>query len=208
MPLDALALETRRRIYEYVLGHPGAYVREVMRALGMPQGQVTYHLDYLEGRGLLASSKEEYHKRYFVAGSVPREQRRLVRFLRARVPRAVLVALLEEPGLGHGSLAARVGVSPPTLSYHMARLGREGVVARERAGAEVRYRVAEPERVVDAMVLFQRTLMDAAVDRFLASWLAVHPGHARARALRAAEPGPAGGKGPEEAPGAELREEG
>lgn len=177
MGVDALELESRRRIYEYVRDHPGAYVREVMAALAMPQGQVNYHLDTLESRGLLASSKEEYHKRYFVAGSVPREQRGLVRFLKAKVPRAVLLALLAEPGLGHGALAQKVGVSPPTLTYHIKRMEAAGLVAREAEGAQVRYRVLGPEALVDAMVTFRRSIMDAAVDRFLASWVELHPQH-------------------------------
>lgn len=182
MGLDALELESRRRIYEYVRDHPGAYVREIMTALGMPQGQVNYHLDTLEQRGLLAGAKEEYHKRYFLAGSVPREQRGLARFLKARVPRAVLLALLQEPGLPHGALAQRVGVSPPTLTYHMKRLEARGLVAREASGNQVRYRVAREGELVDAFITYKRTLMDAAVDRFLASWLELHPGHLAGKA--------------------------
>lgn len=200
MGSEALELASRRRIYEHVRDHPGAYVREIMQALAMPQGQVNYHLDRLESRGLVVSSKEEYHKRYFLAGQVPRAQRGLARFLKARVPRAVLLALLEEPRLGHGALAQRVGVSPPTLTYHMKRLEAQQVVARETEGAVVRYRVLDPEALVDAMVTFRRTLMDAAVDRFLASWLELHPQQLAAKPAGAA---PAPGRAAEPEPGKE-----
>jgi predicted transcriptional regulator len=175
--VDTLELESRRRIYEHLRDHPGAHVREVMTALGMPQGQVNYHLDTLEARGLVVGRKEEYHKRYFLVGQVPREQRGLVKFMKAKVPRAVLLALLAEPGMGHGALAARVGVRPPTLTYHMKRLEAASLVVREADGAQVRYRVADEGALVDGFVTFRRSIMDEAVDRFLASWLELHPGH-------------------------------
>lgn len=174
---EPLELASRRRIYEYVRDHPGAYVREIMTGLAMPQGQANYHLDRLESRGLLVSSKEEYHKRYFLAGTVPREQRGLARFLKARVPRAVLLALLAEPGQQHGPLAAKVGVTAPTLTYHIKRLEASGLIERATQGSHVSYRIPDPEAVVDAMVTFQRTIMDGAVDRFLAGWLELSPRH-------------------------------
>ena len=194
MGFDALELESRRRIYEYLRDHPGAYPREVMTALGMHQGQVNYHLDTLEERGLIVGTKEDYHKRYFLPGTVPREQRALARFLKARAPRAALLALLQEPGLSHGALAQRVGVSAPTLTYHMKRLQAMGLVLRQPEGGEVRYRVAEPDKVVDALVTFQGALMDDAVDRFLASWLELHP-RQLAKPGAAPPPPPAKGEG-------------
>lgn len=200
--MDPLELDSRRRIYDYVRGHPGAYVREIMAALGMSQGQATYHLDTLEGRGLVVSRKEEYHKRYFAAGQVPKEQRGAARALKARVPRSVLLALLESPGLQHGALAQRVGVRPPTLTYHMKRLEAEALVVRSQEGGGVRYRVADEARLVDALVTYRGSLMDAAVDRFLASWAEMHPAQlARAKpapeppAGDAAEPGAGQGEG-------------
>lgn len=195
MGSEALELASRRRIYEHVRDHPGAYVREIMHALAMPQGQVNYHLDRLEARGLVVASKEEYHKRYFLAGQVPRAQRGLARFLKAKVPRAVLLALLEQPLQAHGALAQRVGVSAPTLTYHMKRLEKEGLVVRAAEGSVVRYRAADPEALVDAMVTFRRSVMDAAVDRFLASWLELHPQH-----LAAAPGGPPPAAPPPEKP--------
>jgi predicted transcriptional regulator len=198
MVVDALELESRRRIYEFVREHPGAYVREIMTSLGMPQGQVTYHLSTLEERGLVVGAKEEYHRRYFLAGSVPREQRGLARFLKARVPRGILLALLEAPGLQHGALAERLGIRPSTLTYHMKRLEQQGLVARDADGGQVRYRVADEAGLVDGLVTYRRTLMDAAVDRFLASWLELHPGHLARAAPPRAEPAAPGREGPAE----------
>jgi predicted transcriptional regulator len=197
--VDPLELASRRAIYEYVRDHPGAYVREIMAALGMPQGQASYHLDTLEARGLVSATKEQYHKRYFVPGTVPRGQRNLARFLKARVPRSVLLALLEEPDLQHRALAEKAGVRPPTLTYHMKRLEAEGLVVRAREGGEVRYRVADEAALVDALVTYRRSLMDAAVDRFLASWGEMHPGHLQAPAEQGAggqDPSQRGGTDP------------
>jgi predicted transcriptional regulator len=174
---DALELDARRRIYEFVRDHPGAHVREVMAGLGMPQGQVTYHLQTLEDSGLVASLKETYHKRYFLPGAVPRAQRELATILRARAPRHILLALLDDPGMAHTALAQKVGVRPSTLTYHMKRLEQRGLVDRAVEGNQVRYRVREPAAIAAALATFQQGLLDGAVDRFLAAWDEMHPGH-------------------------------
>lgn len=45
-------------------------------------------------------------------------------------------------------LASDLGISQPNASQHLAMMRAAGVVDSERAGREVRYRIADPEIVV------------------------------------------------------------
>lgn len=61
--------------------------------------------------------------------------------------RVRLLELLDEPRPGH-VLAGRLGVSAPTVSYHLARLRRGGLVEGIRLGREILYvRTAKAERL-------------------------------------------------------------
>ncbi|HET9051499.1 MAG TPA: MarR family transcriptional regulator [Candidatus Dormibacteraeota bacterium] len=61
---------------------------------------------------------------------------------------AVLGAIYMNPGIGVGDLAAREAMSPPSVSGHLDRLERTGLVTRERAAEGDRRRVGL--RVTDA----------------------------------------------------------
>jgi DNA-binding transcriptional ArsR family regulator len=52
-----------------------------------------------------------------------------------------------------GPLAAALGISQPNLSQHLAVLRSAGVVVAERAGREVRYRLADPDVVIACAVM-------------------------------------------------------
>ncbi|HEX4739652.1 MAG TPA: helix-turn-helix transcriptional regulator [Allosphingosinicella sp.] len=57
---------------------------------------------------------------------------------------AMLVALMDGRALTAGELAGTAGVTPPTASGHLARLTEAGLVAAERQGRHIYYRLASP----------------------------------------------------------------
>jgi DNA-binding transcriptional ArsR family regulator len=61
-----------------------------------------------------------------------------------------------------GELAEAVEVPQPTASKHLARLKAVGLVASQRCGTTIRYRVEDPD--LDGLC----ALLCAGVDRFLA----------------------------------------
>jgi ArsR family transcriptional regulator, virulence genes transcriptional regulator len=52
-----------------------------------------------------------------------------------------------------GPLAAELAISQPNLSQHLAVLRSVGLVEAERAGREVRYRLADPDVVIACGVM-------------------------------------------------------
>lgn len=176
---EALQLEARRRIYEHVRANPGSYEREIQRALGLGSGNLDYHLDYLEKRGLLTSQLEAHYKRYFVVAQVKPEAKPVLALLRQRMPRRVLVWLLEHPRSAHKEVAEGVGAPPSSLAFHLKKLLKARVVEVERAGRESLFWVRDADAVVALLVTYRVSLLDQVVDRFLDTFLEVNHGYLR-----------------------------
>jgi ArsR family transcriptional regulator len=64
----------------------------------------------------------------------------------------ILHALADEP-LEVGRLAARLGVSQPNVSQHLAVMRGSGLVDVDRTGREATYRLADPEVMVACDVM-------------------------------------------------------
>jgi len=62
--------------------------------------------------------------------------------------RLEILHALEGGPLEVGRLAAAIGATQPNVSQHLATLRGVGIVDAERAGREVRYRLADPDVMV------------------------------------------------------------
>lgn len=167
----ALELETRRRIFARVVDEPGAYLRELQRALGMAMGALEYHLGYLEKAGLVSVVQEE-HKRYFPARMDAADKRHLA-LLRQDVPRRIVLHLLASSPASHGRLREALGVLPSTASYYLAKMTDAGIATRTKDGRQNLYALRDPERAYSLLVRYGPTFVDRLVDRFLDGFEAV-----------------------------------
>src|SRR5256712_8163283 len=129
---EGLELESRRRIYDFLVANPGVHLRRIGHALGMSTGMLSYHLGYLERNGVLKAEEDGHRKRYFIARAFVEAQRRILAVLRQDVPRKILVELLTYEGRTFAELQASVGVSKSTRSEeHTSELqSRSDLVCR------------------------------------------------------------------------------
>lgn len=174
---SVLELATRRRIYTYVVDHPGSYLREIQRALDMTMGSLEYHLGQLVEAGLVTVQHEE-NKRFFPA-RMDASERRPLSLLRQEAVRRIAAALLVEPESPHKDLAAATGLGGSTLSYYLAKLAEAGLVTSRRDGRTTRYALTDPARVHRLLVRYRATFLDRILDAFLDGFDAVRlPGPA------------------------------
>lgn len=71
----------------------------------------------------------------------------------ASLPRRRILAFLAQTAMSTADLAARFDISPPAVSRHLAVLLRAGLVATERQGQRVLYRL-EREVLLGALARF------------------------------------------------------
>src|SRR2546428_11414932 len=133
---DGLELESRRRIYDFLVANPGVHLRRIGHALGMPTGMLSYHLGYLERNGVLKAEEDGHRKRYFIARAFVEAQRRILAVLRQDVPRKILVELPTYEGRTFAELQASVGGSKSTVADHLQRLRQRDRLVRARRERE------------------------------------------------------------------------
>lgn len=81
----------------------------------------------------------------------------------ASLPRRQVLAFLAQTALSTTDLAARFGMSAPAVSRHLAVLQRAGLVAAERQGQRVLYRLNR-DALLDALAGFA-SLIDGPLRR-------------------------------------------
>jgi predicted transcriptional regulator len=167
-PLD---LEARRRVYQAIARHPGIHLRELERRTSLALGDLRYHLDYLEARQLINSLTDGYRKAYFPTQGVFLQDRRTLSLLRQRVPRQIVLLLLRKETVDYEGLAATLGLSKPTLSFHLKKLVESGLITGERVEGRNVYRLGERERTLKLLLAYRESILDAAVDKFTEVWL-------------------------------------
>lgn len=168
---DALELDTRRMIYHYIKAHPGAHLRGVHRAVGLPFGQVLYHLNYMEKNELIVVKKDGKFNRYFVKHLLGRKEKDVISVLRHDIPRKLCILLLFHERMTHKDMLQYVDVSPSTLSFHLNKMSDLGVIMRESVGRESHYSLTDVELTAKTLILHRESFHSDLVDRFADAWL-------------------------------------
>jgi predicted transcriptional regulator len=167
-----IELETRRRIYDFVVANPGTHLRAIKEELEMPMGQLEYHLHYMEQRGLLEAKEDRYYKRFFPA-DMSATDRRVLSAIRQEKPRQIVLLVLQEPGVDHRSIQQGLGIGASSLSFYMKDLIGKEIIVKDRQGRRSLYTVKDTERVVRLLITYRPSFLDKMVDRFLETWLEV-----------------------------------
>lgn len=169
-----LAQPTRRRITEYVSGHPGMSARGIQRALRLGWGETAYHLDQLVRGGAIWRERTGRRDAYF-SREMPWEDRRILVVLRGGRVRYLLLELTSQPDLGFAELKRRLHVSKSTLSFHLTRLIAAGVLESFPTPEGRRYRLFRRERVAQLVRSYRESFEDRLVDRFIETWASLLP---------------------------------
>lgn len=171
MPEDPLELDSRRSIYELIDSSPGIHFREISRRLDIPMGVVEYHLYYLLKNDMIIARKEGRYKRYYTEGKVGSRDKKVLAFLRKKVPREVLIYLMLNPDSRHKDIKNELKVSGSTLSFHMKRMIKKGVIEEDEEGGTKKFRVKDPEAVSRMLIRYKKSFMDDLVDSFTETWM-------------------------------------
>lgn len=174
-PDTVLDLEARRRIADFVRESPGLHMRELALRLSMPVSTLEYHCYQLVKHGHLVTRDSGGFKAFYPGEGLDRRDKDILYLVRHEAPRRICSHLLLNPGATPKALRDVVGVSGPTLSFHLNKLRKAELVREEPDGRTKRLYVVDPERVANVLVTYRRSFLDDAVDRFADAWLALGP---------------------------------
>jgi predicted transcriptional regulator len=161
---DPLDLPLRKRITEYIRRNPGVHFRQITRDLDLAIGQLDFHLNALVKGEVLVKDTSTGNARFYVRDKFSREERKALSILRREIPRGIVLYLLENPGSTPSQILGNFSFTSATLSYHLRRLEKGGILRAEQKGRERHYSVSDPDLVETLLVLYKTTLIDTIVD--------------------------------------------
>lgn len=124
----------RMRILRWLALLPGDHFRSIVRALGVGEGDATYHLSVLIRKGFVRRHKTNGRCRYYLSGAGADLEKNLL-FSRhwafSDVRTRVLYAVRSQRVATPRSVGMTLGISRQLAAYHLNRLVVAGVVHRD-----------------------------------------------------------------------------
>lgn len=163
-----------KRVFQYVLEHPGCYLRQIRRELEISMGTTQYHTDLLEKAGRLTSSRHGLYKHYFVSGVFHDDEKNLLGIFGHETARDILLFIAERRNPTQSEIAKGIGVSAPSISWHVKRLVESHVISEVTEGKYKRYGLrGDPQRLVSLMKSYFPSLWDKWSDRLAEMFLSL-----------------------------------
>jgi len=152
---EVLELETRRKIYDLVAKNPGLHLSKIAELLKMRISLVEYHLIFLVKNQIVVAAKESGYLRFYVKGKVGTEDKRILALLRQDAPLRIMLFLLKNVNSQHKEILRDINVAPSTLSYHLKKLVKYGLIAVHSYGEERGYSVINRELIVKLLIQYK-----------------------------------------------------
>ncbi|NJE11367.1 metalloregulator ArsR/SmtB family transcription factor [Thermococcus sp. MAR1] len=143
-------MERRSEILHQIQSKPGITFRELARELGIGIGDLQYHLYRLEKEGKVFSRKLG-KRRYIFPSGFEKDCQRLLIAISTETRRRILLTLMEGP-LTQSEIAKRLGLSQPTVSYHMSELLKLGIVDARKEGKSVTYTLSYDPMIIARVI--------------------------------------------------------
>ena len=157
--------ENRLRIYDYIKKNPGAHLRMITRQLKMGMGATQHHLDILENSGKVKSRRINIYRHYYTI-EVLEVEHNILAFLRQETAMDILTYLMEHPQSTQSDIINFKRFSAPTISWHMSRLEKAGLVSSIREGRTVRYSIVNMQSISVALKTYHPNVWDKMLSRF------------------------------------------
>jgi uncharacterized membrane protein/DNA-binding MarR family transcriptional regulator len=142
---DILDHFVRGQVYGYIKANPGEHYNSIKKALALKNGTLVYHLKTLEREEFIKSVADGRFKRFYPREmKVPEPSDELVLRMN-HIQHEILKIIRENPGISQKDIASRIGLSTPTVHYHINIMMSARVINVKRVGRETQCFVEEVE---------------------------------------------------------------
>lgn len=166
MPHTFEITENSDKILQYIVDNPGSHLRQIQRALDIPLGTVRYHIATLEKNAKITSEKNVFFRYYFPTGSLIQNDRNTLKILHNETAREIILYLLEKKSVHQNELVRNIGITAPSVNWHMKKLSSLGLVSISKNGKHVIYQLtAAPSDVVKLLKNYYPKIWNKWTDR-------------------------------------------
>lgn len=139
---NVLKNTNRDQIYSFINSNPATYPNEIIKEMEVNKGVVEYHLRMLEEQNMIIPYKTRGKIHYFLNESTYGEKEKVaLAALKNEKHRRIILEILNCGQITHETLAGRIGVSAPTISWHIRHLKEQGIVRADMNGRHTEYSV-------------------------------------------------------------------
>ena len=139
---NVLENTNRAKIYGFVSSNPGTYPNEIIKEIGVNKGVVEYHLGMLEEQNMIISYKTRGKIHYFLnEGTYGEKEKVAIAALKNEKHRRIISEILNCDRITHETLAGKIGVSAPTINWHIRHLKDEGIIRADANGRHTEYSI-------------------------------------------------------------------
>ena len=131
----------RGQIYGYVLANPGEHYNAIKLALNLTNGSLAHHLKTLERERFIKSKRFGLYRRFYPMNmKIPEDGF----FTPNEIQKTIVELIRATPAITQKEIAEALGLTPPTVNYHIGILSQHGAIRVERAGRKTHCFVIEP----------------------------------------------------------------
>ena len=167
---STLDLKIRRKIYNHIRDFPGLHERELSRRLKIPLSTLDYHLHYLNRRNLITTNQEGQNICYYIVGNISSVDKKILTLLRQKMARKIIIFLILNNYSNNKEICDHIGLPSNTVSFHLNKLVKLRIIDRTKNGREMIYSIKNPDHISDLIIIYRKSFVDDAVDRFVDTW--------------------------------------
>jgi predicted transcriptional regulator len=144
---NILASTIRNTLFSLIRSRPGISFVDLLQETAISRGALTYHLALMRITGKIILLEDHGITSYFEnSGKYDLGEQKLLKYLRQDTDRQILVALAGNPLMTRRDFEKILGVSGPTVTWHMKRLIDDGLLSLHKDGRFSRYTLSAVTR--------------------------------------------------------------
>jgi predicted transcriptional regulator len=136
-------------------------------------GVVQYHIYKLQKDGSITSRRRGLYKRFYPNLRFGDTQLDILDVLSQETEREILLFLIRNPETIQKALSEYMQISSASISWHMRRLSRAGLVGARREGTNVRYSVRGNPEIMALLRSYHPTIWEKWTDRLAESLMEI-----------------------------------
>jgi len=131
--------EIKKRIYDYIVKHPGLHFSELSRKLKIPKSTVNYYLHNLKKNGFIITRRDKRYTRYYADGLLGTFDVKIIDLIRQDVPSKIIFYLFSHPGSSQIEISRYLDKHPTTISFHLEKLISSDILECNPMGNKIHY---------------------------------------------------------------------
>ena len=129
------------RILVFIQNNPGCYLRQIRSEMELSMGSVQYHTHQLQKAGKITSTRQGLYKLHFQSGAFEDYEKKIIQMLNQETPREIILFIIEQKNPTQTDIVKKLGISAPSVNWHVKRLIYFKILAEIREGKYKRYKL-------------------------------------------------------------------